>query len=53
MSDGIIFYESANNAILNEGVDGVIHPAYIAQIFVCRTQRYFIRALEDGWESPQ
>ncbi|KAJ3017073.1 UNVERIFIED_CONTAM: tRNA 2'-phosphotransferase 1 [Siphonaria sp. JEL0065] len=34
MSEGIKFYRSANNVILSEGINGVIHPKYFAEIEV-------------------
>jgi len=32
MDDGMVFYRSANNVILTEGIDGIIHPKYIKNI---------------------
>jgi 2'-phosphotransferase len=35
MSDGMIFYRSANNVILTEGINGVIGPKYFTELLVC------------------
>jgi len=35
MSDGIIFYRSANNVILTEGIDGIIGRKYFTELLVC------------------
>eukprot|EP01083_Nonionella_stella_P119239 356345_1 len=32
MHDGIIFYRSANNVILTEGIGGVMHPKYFKRV---------------------
>lgn len=53
VGDGIVFYESANNVTIAEGVGGVIPWSYLSQVFNCRAGK-ILYTPPGGWlkDSP-
>lgn len=42
MSDGVVFYRSANNVILTEGINGVLSSQYFAKVVDRATQKQLL-----------